>query len=35
MPENVAQTQKQVNEIRNRIRELGGINIDSIEEYKS
>ena len=34
MPENVAQTQKQVNEIRNRIRELGGINIDSIEEYK-
>lgn len=34
MPENVAQTQKQVNELRNMIKDLGSINIDSIEEYK-
>ena len=34
IPENVAQTQKQVNEIRNSIKDLGSINIDSIEEYK-
>ena len=33
-PENVAQTQKHVNQIRNRIKDLGSINIDSIEEYK-
>lgn len=33
-PENVAQTQKHVNQIRNKIKDLGSINIDSIEEYK-
>jgi len=33
-PDNIAQTQKQVNTIRNKIRDLGSINIDSIEEYK-
>ena len=34
IPENVSQTQKQVNELRSRIKDLGSINIDSIEEYK-
>ncbi len=33
-PSNIAQTQSQVNHIRNKIKELGSINIDSIEEYK-
>lgn len=33
-PENIAHTQKQVNELRNKIKELGSINIDAIEEYK-
>lgn len=33
-PENVANTQKQVNTLRNKIKNLGSINIDSIEEYK-
>lgn len=33
-PENVAQAQKQVNHIRNEIKDLGSINIDAIEEYK-
>lgn len=33
-PDNVAQTTKQVNSLRNEIRNLGSINIDSIEEYK-
>lgn len=33
-PENIANTQKQVNSIRNEIRDLGSINMDSIEEYK-
>ena len=33
-PNNVATAQKQVNTLRNRIRDLGSINIDSIEEYK-
>lgn len=33
-PENVAHTQKEVNSIRNEIKDLGSINIDSIEEYK-
>lgn len=33
-PENIALTQKQVNSLRVQIRELGSINIDSIEEYK-
>lgn len=34
-PENVAKTQKQVNEIRKDIKDLGSVNIDSIEEYKN
>ena len=33
-PDNVAHTQKQVNYIRNQIKDLGSINIDAIEEYK-
>ena len=33
-PNNVQDTQKQVNYLRNKIRDLGSINIDSIEEYK-
>ena len=33
-PSNVQNTQKEVNKIRNAIRDLGSINIDSIEEYK-
>ena len=32
--ENVQVTQKNVNEIRNEIKDLGSINVDSIEEYK-
>lgn len=34
-PENVALTQKRVNNIRAEIRDLGSVNIDSIEEYKN
>ena len=33
-PENVSLTQKRVNNLRIEIRELGSVNIDSIEEYK-
>ena len=33
-PDNIAVTQKQVNSIRNQIKDLGSINIDAIEEYK-
>lgn len=33
-PENIATTTKKVNSLRNLIKELGSINIDSIEEYK-
>lgn len=33
-PSNVATAQKQVNSLRNKIKDLGSINIDSIEEYK-
>ena len=33
-PENVAAVQKRVNELRNQIKNLGSINVDSIEEYK-
>ena len=33
-PDNVAVAQKQVNELRGKIKDLGSINIDSIEEYK-
>ena len=33
-PNNVATAQKQVNTLRNKIKDLGSINIDSIEEYK-
>ncbi len=33
-PENVAQTQKNVNQLRVQIRDLGSVNVDSIEEYK-
>ncbi len=34
-PENVALTQKKVNNLRKDLRELGSVNIDSIEEYKT
>lgn len=34
-PENVADTTKKVNHLRNDIKELGSINVDSIEEYKN
>ncbi len=34
-PENVQLTQKKVNSLRNEIKELGSVNIDSIEEYKT
>ena len=34
-PENVAITQKRVNQLRKDIKELGSVNIDSIEEYKT
>ena len=33
-PSNVQNTQKEVNKLRNKIRDLGSINVDSIEEYK-
>ena len=33
-PENIALTQRKVNELRTDIRELGSVNVDSIEEYK-
>lgn len=33
-PDNIAHTQKQVNALRSKIKELGSINIDSLEEYK-
>ena len=33
-PKNVAEVQKQVNELRRQMKELGSVNIDSIEEYK-
>ena len=32
-PENVQETTKKVNSLRNKIKDLGSINIDSIEEY--
>ena len=34
-PENVALTQKRVNNLRQDIRDLGSVNVDSIEEYKN
>lgn len=34
-PENVATTQKKVNQLRSEIRDLGSVNVDSIEEYKT
>jgi len=34
-PENVAFTQKKVNQLRQDIRELGSVNVDSMEEYKT
>ena len=33
-PDNIALTQKKVNNLRSDIKELGSVNIDSIEEYK-
>lgn len=33
-PTNVAETTKRVNSLRNQIKNLGSINVDSIEEYK-
>ncbi|MBP3463158.1 MAG: chromosome segregation protein SMC [Clostridia bacterium] len=33
-PKNVQEVQKQVNILRNNMKELGSVNIDSIEEYK-
>ena len=34
-PENITLTQKKVNGLRKEIKELGSVNIDSIEEYKN
>ena len=34
-PENVALTQKRVNNLRSDIKNLGSVNVDSIEEYKA
>ena len=34
-PENIALTQKKVNGLRKELRELGSVNVDSIEEYKN
>ena len=34
-PDNIAHTQKRVKELRQDIRDLGSVNVDSIEEYKS
>ena len=34
-PENVQLTQRRVNQLRREIRELGSVNVDSIEEYKN
>ena len=34
-PENVALTQRRVNNLRTDIRELGSVNVDAIEEYKN
>ena len=34
-PENVALTQKKVNQLRKELQELGSVNIDAIEEYKT
>lgn len=34
-PDNIAMTQKKVNSLRKDLRELGSVNIDSIEEYKN
>ena len=34
-PENVQLTQRRVNSLRNEIKELGSVNVDSIEEYKN
>ena len=33
-PENVQLTQRKVNTLRTEIKELGSVNVDSIEEYK-
>ena len=33
-PENVAETTKNVNRLRSKIKDLGSVNVDSIEEYK-
>ena len=33
-PENMQLAQKQVNDLHNKIKELGSVNVDSIEEYK-
>ena len=34
-PDNVALTQKKVNRLREEIKELGSVNVDAIEEYKT
>ncbi len=34
-PDNVQQTQRRVNNLRTDIKELGSVNVDSIEEYKT
>ena len=33
-PDNVQETQKKVNQIHSKIKELGSVNVDAIEEYK-
>ena len=35
MPENLQKTTKKVNELRVELREIGSVNVDSIEEYKN
>ena len=34
-PENIALTQRKVSDLRNELKEIGSVNIDSIEEYKT
>lgn len=34
-PQNIANTKKKVHELRNNLKEIGSVNIDSIEEYKN
>ena len=33
-PKNVSETKKQVNSLRTQMKEMGSVNVESIEEYK-